>query len=227
MTAPTPDSAPGAPGTGGTPTGQVPAGGQPQNTPPAGGNAPGAQDKPVKVDFSTLPQAAQDHIAKLNADVAEHRVKGTDAGKAAQAVQAKLDAVLKAMGLQPDGTAEPLTQEQIDTKLADASDDVWATKVENVVLRVKEVDVDKLWDSRAFVNSLDPFADLDPRSDEFATKVTAHVKKYVADHPQFKTTPPGAAKSGGDHPGGPGPGTRVRPSLGAALAAKIAKNSGT
>lgn len=219
MTAPVPVPAPGAPGTGGTPPGQVPDGGQPQDTPPAAGTAPGAQDKPARVDFSTLPQAVQDHIAKLNADVADHRVKGTTASNTAKAAQDKLDAVLKAIGLTADGKDQPLTQEQIDAKLDEAADATWRMAVENTVLRDRDVDANELLDSRAFLSTLDDagLTDRDPNETTFAKDLAAHVKAYVEKHPKYKAQPPGAARSGGDHPGGAG-GPRTRPtSLGAAV----------
>lgn len=220
MTTPQPGAVPGAPASGAAVPGQAPAGGQVE--PPAGG--PGAQaatdppaSKPAKTDLATLPDDIRDLIGSLRNENAEHRSGKATAVQAAAEAKAERDAILKAMGLAPDGKTEPLTADQIDAKIADAADDVWATKVENIVLRVPDVNVEALWDSRAFVDSLDPFADLDPKSDEFKAKVTEHVAKYVKNHPQFQAKPPGAARSGGDHPGGAG-GVQTRPkSLGQAV----------
>lgn len=220
MTAPQPGQAPGAPGTGGTPPGQAPDGGQPQNNPGQPGTAPGATDpKPVKTDLDTLPKDVRDLIQKLRDEAAEHRTgKQTAAQEAAQA-KAERTAILKALGLTPDGKAEPLTQDQIDAKLGEAADEKWGLAVENVLLRNRDIDAAGLLDSRAFLNTLDDagLTDRDPSDTKFAQDLADHVKAYVEKHPKYKAAPAGAARSGGDHPGGAG-GPRTRPtSLGAAV----------
>lgn len=222
MTAPNPDPTPGAAGTGGTPAGQDPNGGQPNNPPAGSGPAPAAGTKPeatpsAQTDLATLPKDVQDLIKGLRDEAAGHRTGKQDATKTATDLKAKQDAILKALGLTPDGKAEPLTQDQIDAKIEEYQNEVWTTKVENVVLRIPGIDVSALWDSRKFIDSLDPFADRDPRDAEFAKDLADHVTKYVKDNPQFAAKPAGPARSGGDHPGGAGAATS-RPTLSAAIA---------
>jgi hypothetical protein len=227
MTAPAPGTTPGATNPGGTPTGQAPEG-IPQPTGQQQPPAPGAPEQPPAEtqDETALPPWAQKELKRARGDAGKYRTEAQTATQAAAAAKAKQDAVLKALGLKPDGSDEPLTQEQLDARIAEAADEVWTTKVENLVLRTSGVDADALWDSRAFVRSLDPFSDMDPRTPEFAKDVAAHIAKYVTDHPQFKAKtedPPGAARSGGDHPGGAGKPTTRPTSLGAAVASEYEK----
>lgn len=231
MTAPNPAAASGTPAAGGTPTGQTPDGGQPQNTPagaPQGPDAPtgtpAAATEPQDVD--SLPAWAQKAIKEARDDAKKYRGNAQTATQQAAEAKAKQDAVLKALGLQPDGSKEPLTQEQLDAQIAQATEDVWTTKAENLVLKVPGVDADRLWDSRAFVASLEPFKGLDPRSQDFRDKVSAHITKYVEDHPQYKATPPGAARSGGDHPGGSGAPNQRPTSISAAVSNEYQRRGG-
>jgi hypothetical protein len=219
MTAPQPPAAPGAPADGGTATGQAPAGTQPQQQPnqPAQ-SEPGAQPtKPAKTDLSTLPADVQKLIEDTRAEAAKHRTEGQTAKQAVEAEKQRVAAVLKALGLNADGTDAPQDPAALAAAVEEAQNAAWATAVENQVLRLKDVDSDRLLDSRAFIDSLDGFVDDDPNSAEFKTKLAAHVKKYVADHPSFKATPAGPARSGGDHPGGGGTPNARPTSLAAAV----------
>jgi len=211
MTAPQPPAAPGASADGGT-GGQAPTGTQqPQNTPSAPANEPGAQQpKPTKTDLSTLPDDVQKVIADARAEAAKHRTEGQTAKQTADAEKQRVAAVLKALGINADGTDAPADPAALAAAVEQAQSAAWSTAVENQVLRMKDVDADRLLDSRAFVDSLDPFADDDPRSADFKTKLAAHVKEYVGKHTQFKAAPAGPGRSGGDMPGGPG-GTPTRP----------------
>lgn len=216
MTAPQPSGAPGAPTDGGT-TGQAPEGTQPQPNQPAKPE-PGAQPtKPVKTDLSTLPADVQKLIEDTRAEAAKHRTEGQTAKQAVDAEKQRVAAVLKALGLNADGTDAPKDPAALAAAVEEAQNDAWATAVENQVLRIKDVDSDALLDSRGFIDSLDGFVDDDPRSAEFKTKLAAHVKAYVDKNPKFKATPAGPARSGGDHPGGGGTSTARPTSLSAAI----------
>jgi hypothetical protein len=203
MTAPNPVPAPGAAGTGGTPPGQAPADGQPQNddgTPPA--PAPGATDPGQEAeDIDSLPEWAKKVIKKAREDAAAARTDKQTAAQAAAEAKEQRAAILKLFGLDEDGKETPLTEAEISAKIEQQADEIWATRVENVVLRIPGVNTAKLWDSRAFVDSLDQFTDLDPAQPDAAKKITEHVREYVKNHPEFEASA-GPVRSGGDHPGG-------------------------
>lgn len=195
MTAPQPSVAPGAPTDGGT-GGQAPTDTQPQNTP-----APAATETQ---DVSQLPAWAQKLITDTRTEAAKHRTDKQTATQAAAEAKAQRDAALKAFGLNADGTDVPADPAALTAAVELAQSAAWSTAVENQVLRTKDIDADRLLDSRAFIDSLDPFADEDPSTADFKTKLAAHVKAYVGKHPNFKATSAGPARSGGDMtPGAP------------------------
>lgn len=220
MTAPAAPG-PGAPGDGATTGGQAPAGVTQPSTTPAGTQGPGAPAQTPAEDVKSLPQWAQDLLDKTRTEAGDHRKAKEAAVRDAQTANDQRAAILKTLGLTPEGKDEPLTQEQIDEKLAEAHDQTWSTQVENVLLRTGNVNSDKLLDSMTFLGTLDQFTDLDPRSKEFGDKLTKHIAQYVKDHPEYATeATSGAARSGGDHPGGAGA-ARARPSLYGAVDAAI------
>lgn len=198
------------------PTGQAPAdGGQGGSTPPEPQPtttqpvtpAPTASATDEPRDVSSLPQWAQKAITDLRSEAANHRTGKQTAAQAAQAAQDRLDAILKAAGLKPDGTeAEPDPATYI-AKIEQANSARWAKAVELEVFRTgKDVDAVALLDSRRFVDSLDAFVDDDPDDADFQTKLTAHIAAYVEANPQFKSqaaAPPAArAEVGGRKPNG-------------------------
>lgn len=232
MTAPA-GPGPGAPGTTGTNTGQAPATGpQPNNTPPTEPAKPGPgapEPKPTTdpgdkepQDVGSLPEWAQKKLKALNEENAKHRTEKQTAAQAADEAKRQRAEVLRAFGLTEDGSEQPLTEDELQQRLGEQADATWAMGVENVLLRNRDVDAGELLDSRAFLNTLDDkgFADRDPREPGFADDLAAHVAEYVEKHPRFKAGPPPAARTGGDHPGGPGA-PRTRPSLHAAIAKQI------
>lgn len=207
MTAPTPPAAPGAPADGGQ-AGQAPTTTQPQQNLQAPANAPGAQQQaPAKTDLSTLPADVRKVIEDLRAEAAKHRTDGQTAKQAADAEKQRVAAVLKALNLNPDGTDADPDPSALAAQIQEAQAVAWTNAVELSVVRsalAVGADSEKLIDSRAFIDSLDAFVDLDPNSAEFKTKLADHVKAYVDKHPTFKAAAPGPARSGGDHPGGAG-----------------------
>lgn len=207
MTAPTPSAAPGAPADGGS-AGQAPTTTQPQQNQQAPATAPGAQQQaPASQDVSSLPDWAQKLITDTRTEAAKHRTEKQTAAQQAQAAQAQRDAILKAAGLKPDGTDADPDPAALAAQIQEAQAVAWTNAVELSVVRsalAVGADSEKLIDSRAFIDSLDAFVDLDPNSAEFKTKLADHVKAYVDKHPTFKAAAPGPARSGGDHPGGAG-----------------------
>lgn len=184
------DPSSGAPaGGGGTPPTDPPAA-----DPPASGEPPKA-DQPKETDW------------KVESRKWEERAK--DNKKSGDKASQQLTAVLKALGKNPDGTDAPPDPAAIQQQVEHAQAAAWSTTVENQVLRIKDVDADRLLDSRAFVDSLDPFVDDDPHSAEFKTKLAAHVRQYVIDNPSYKAASAGPARSGGEFPGGSGAGGAI------------------
>lgn len=223
MTAPQPPAAPGAPADGGQ-AGQAPTTTQqPQQNPQAPANAPGAQPQaPAKTDLSTLPPDVRKVIEDARAEAAKYRTEGQTAKQAAEAEKQRVAAVLKALNLNADGTEADPDPSALAAQIQEAQAVAWTNAVELSVVRsalAVGADSEKLIDSRAFIDSLDAFVDLDPNSAEFKTKLADHVKDYVGKHPQFKAAAPGPARSGGDHPGGAGqpPGERGKGGIAGAI----------
>lgn len=220
--------APGAPqGTIGQPTG-TPVPTAPPVSQPSSGPAPQllpqAPQKTDPQDVSSLPEWAQKLITDTRAEAAKHRTDKQSAAQQAQAAQAQRDAVLKALGLNPDGKDTPPDPEALAKQVSDYKAVAWENAVQAQILRVsakQEVgaDADALLDSNSFLDSLEEFVSLDPNTKEFRDKLAAHIKSWVDKHPKFKTQtqPAGPARSGGDHPGGGGAPTARPTSLHAAV----------
>lgn len=232
MTAPTPPPAPGAPADGGT-GGQAPTGTQPttQPTAPQSGQQPGSgtQQQPTGQqstgqDVSSLPEWAQKIIADTRAEAARHRTNGQTAAQQAQAAQQQRDAVLKALGLTPDGKDAPPDVDQLTAQIEQQQAVAWTAAVELNVFRTAQAagaNAEALLDSRSFVDSLDEFTEDDINAPEFKTKLDAHIRKYVEQHPQFKTaTTSTPGQHGSDRPpGGNGQTRQPAKGLGAAIRA--------
>jgi len=144
-----------------------------------------------------LPAGAQKMIHDLRAEAAANRTKATEATTQSQA---KLDAVLSALGLKSaDDPAEAAktAAAQRDAALAEAKQ----VKVENAVLRAARkagADPEALTDSRSFMKQLDA---IDPAADDFSAQVEAAINKAVEVNPGLKpVTPP--SRSGGPVGGG-------------------------
>ncbi|RSD22002.1 hypothetical protein [Amycolatopsis eburnea] len=210
---------------GGEPSGQAPQGDQPPAAPPAQqqapGQAPAAQQQGTDPqDIASLPEWAQKQIRDLRTESANHRTAKQTAAQQAQAAQQQRDAILKALGLTSDGDDAPPDPEALAAQVTDQQAINWEIGAENAILRVAGAagaNADALLDSTSFLDSLEEFIADDPKSDAFRTKLQAHIKTWVSTHPNHKATT-GAARSGGDHPGGGTPPTIQRPTgLGAAV----------
>lgn len=219
MTAPSTPPAPGAP-TGGEPSGQAPQGTQPPATPPAPqgqptGQAPATQPQQSdKTDLSTLPADVRKIIEDARAEAAKHRNEKQTAAQQAQAAQQQRDAVLKALGLTPDGKDAPPDADALAAQLTQAQAVAWENGAAAAIVRVASAasaDPDLLLDSTTFLDTLEGFVNDDPTTADFRTKLQAHIKEFVEKNPRFKTAPAGPARSGGDHPGGGTTPTGQRP----------------
>lgn len=228
MGQPIPSTTPGAPVDAGT-GGQAPQGTQNQN-PPQGGQPTGSGTQQqtgqnTAQDVSSLPEWAQKLITDTRTEAAQHRTAKQSATQEAQAAKAQRDAILKAAGLNPDGTEAPPTPEALTAQIEQERAVAWTSAIELNVIRTAlaaGADGDKLLDSRKFIDSLDTFTEDDPRAADFGEKLAAHVKGYVEKHPQFKTTTTTTAptRAGSDRAAGNGGGTTRQPKgLGAAIRA--------
>lgn len=197
---------------GGSGEGEGAQGGDSQGTPPAAVTAPpAAANAPTTgteaQDVSSLPAWAQKLITDTRTEAAKHRTEKQTAAQQAQAAQAQRDAILKAAGLKADGSEADPDPAALAAQIQEAQAVAWTNAVELSVVRsamTVGANAEALIDSRAFIDSLDAFVDLDPNTAEFKTKLAEHVKAYVDKHPTFKAAAPGPARSGGDHPGGAG-----------------------
>lgn len=200
---------------GGEPSGQAPQGDQPSSTPPA--QQPGQEpDKQQGAPASMTLEDAQKIIEGLRKENAKHRTDKQTSSQQAQAATDQLNAVLKALGKNPDGSDLPPDPQALAAEVTQQQAIAWETAAENAILRVAPTagaDADALLDSNAFLDSLGDLIALDPKSAEFRTKLQAHITVWVDKHPKHKAAAaaPTATRSGGDHPGGGGtPTTRPR-----------------
>lgn len=209
---------------GSQPTGGEPAPGAPAPTPPTPPTPPAptppptptpGQDPNTPVDVDSLPANVQKMIRDLRTENGSHRT-----GKA-QAEQ-RLAAVLKAAGLNPDGSKAPddpaTAAAQLTERAEQAEAIAWRSGVELEVHRVAGkagADPDRLLDSNAFIDSLDDIAEdekLIPGTPEFRKAVEAKVKDAVTKNPaRYRAGPVAPGRSGADLPGGPGTPPRQRP----------------
>lgn len=147
----------------------------------------------------------------------------------AQAAKERLEQILKAAGLTPDGKTDPEAALKAAAEERDKA--VAAAREASVQLAVYKLagkaggDPNALLDSRTF---LDRVKDLNPSAADFADKVSEAIKEAVKANPKLAATQAGAqggqgpARQGADHTGGTG-GKQRPTSLGAAVAAAMRK----
>lgn len=161
---------------------------------------------------------------KAKAAIAAARDGEKKARQTAKDTEAKLAAVLKAMGLGTDGKADPEEQLKALTDRAAAAEKRAAELATREAVRdaaaKHTANASELLDSTKFLSQL---AELDPTSSDYGDKVAKLVAQAVKDNPaKYGTTPAkgGSGRSGSsDHTGG-GTG-RARAGLGAAIAARM------
>lgn len=235
MTAPQPSA--GQEPAGADPAGLEPTTVQPTTTPkptppvptaPVQPQAAPADDEPA--DVASLPKWAQKVINETRAEAAKNRTEKQTAAQQAQAATEQRNAVLKAMGLNADGTDAPLDAATLTAQVEQANTVAWASAVELAVYRTAQgIDTGALLDSRKFVDTLDQFVGDDPTTTDFAERLNAHIAGYVEANPQYRaaattaTTPPanaaGRLEAGGRKPP---PGPAAPKTAGEALAAAFA-----
>lgn len=195
-------------------TGQEPGTPEPQDdsTTTTGakiGKGNDGQEPTEPADVASLPAWAQKEIKTARTQAANARTEKQSAAKLAQEAEAQRDAVLKALGLTPDGDEEPPDPKELAERLDNFQGAAWEMGIENGVLRLAsklEVDADALLDSNKFLNSLEELVDEDPNAGDFRDKLADHIKGFIKDNPKFKAqaakTP---GKSGTAMPGAPTP----------------------
>lgn len=200
--------------------------------PQGGGTTPADGGKPAdpaadpakkpKLDGDFDPDRALNDLGKAREDAKREKELRV---KAEQDQQAKLDAVLIALGLKPDPNTDPAaTAAKVAKELTDAQAELRELRAENAVLKQAGklgADATALQDSRQFVKQL---GELDPAAADYDKAVAALIKQAVKDSPRYAANGgapggQGPARQGADTNGGS---TRQRPtSLGAAIAASL------
>lgn len=162
-----------------------------------------------------LPAWAQKIIKDARKEAGDNRTAATAADTERQKL---LDGIATALGVKKD---EPLDPAKLAEQLTSTSTQLVALQRETAAAkaaRAQNADVDKLLDSRAFVDKLDK---LDPTANTFEASLKTLVEKTLTDNPTFKQTQ-AAGVSGAAFNAGTGEGKTRSNSLGAAIAAATA-----
>lgn len=223
MTTPDGGAAPGAQPTAPAPTAAAPAPGAPAAPPATPAPQPG-QDPNAPVDVASLPPNVQQMIKNLNKEAGGHRQTAT-------AAKQQLDAVLKALGVNADGTpaADPETvAAEFKARAEAAEGQAWAAGVRLEIHRLAPKlggDPDALLDSQSFQDMLDDLVDVDPNSAVFRTALEAKIREAVEAKPSLRAATSVPARLGADITGSGGGATGRSQNLEAALARKLAGGS--
>lgn len=161
-------------------------------------------DPNAPIDFDRLEPNVKAYIAKLRQEAGGHRQEKTAAQQTAAEAQQQRDAVLKALGLNPDGTAldDPAqAAAKLTQRATEAESAAWGANVKLEVFQLAGklgANPAALLDSLTFVDSLDELTDADPRSAEFRTALEAKITAAVQANPNLKAAGGPPARSGGD-----------------------------
>jgi len=154
-------------------------------------------------EVASLPQGVQDMIKGLRTESAEKRTKATAAEKGQRDA---IVALAKAAGIEvPEGENNAPSVEDLTSSLTASQQSEKTAAIELAVYRAAKEhggSPTSLTDSRAFMTKV---AELDPRAEDFSTKVTEAAKAAVAANPSLRSAP-AAGSSTADHPGGTGEG---------------------
>ncbi|MEU8821808.1 hypothetical protein [Actinoplanes sp. NPDC048796] len=179
-------------------------------------------DKTPKIEGDLDPE----RHARALAAAREGERKAKDARKASDD---RLASVLKALGLNADGKADP--EEQVKALTTERDD--WRNKATGAITRnairdaaeTHKAKAAELLDSQSFLNQL---KDLDATADDFDDKVADLVKAAVKANPaKYGATEPGAkgtGKQGADHSGAGGNNKTKPKGLAAAVTAALSGN---
>lgn len=190
--APTPPPAPGAPAPQPAPN--------PSPTPP--GPDPGAP-----VDIASLPANVQKLIGDLRKENGSHRQGRTAAEETATHAQAQRDAVLKALGINPDGSDvdDPEARAaELAGRAEQAEARIWTLGVKGHVYDLASTvgaNAKLVYNSNEFRDTLDDLVDEDPDTPEFRAALEQKMREFITANPEYAgtaTATPGA-------PGAPRP----------------------
>lgn len=151
---------------------------------------PAGPDPSEPVDVTALPPNVRKLIADLRKESGGHRQKATAAEQAAAAAQQQRDAILKAAGLNPDGSeaSDPeAAVNQLTEQLGEYHDTLWKLSVDATVRAAASrlgANAEMLLDSNAFFSTLDEHVDDDPRDPEFARLVETRVEEAMLRDPE-------------------------------------------
>lgn len=194
---------------------------------PAPAPQPTAQpglDPNAPVDVANLPANVQNLIAKARQEAAAARQgKTTEAQRATEATQ-RLEGVLKALGLNTDGSTATASPEDIakqmqeraavaEERAAAEADRAWGAEVKLQIHKLASkcgADPDALIDSKSFVDSLDDIADDDPSAPQFREALTKKIVAAVSTNPSLRAQRGAPARMGADITGSGG-GNEGRP----------------
>jgi len=129
----------------------------------------------------------------------QHKAGRTTAEQQAALAQERLNAVLKAAGLNPDGTEMPEDPAQLAAQFAEraqaAEARIWTLGVRDAVFTqaaAAGVDPELIYEAGKFRDTLDDLVDDDPDTPAFRTAVLQKMKDFAAANPKYAHTPPSA-----------------------------------
>jgi hypothetical protein len=164
-------------------------------------------------------------ITDLRKENGTHRTGRTAAEAAATQAQQQRDSVLKALGLNPDGSAttDPeAAAAQLAERAEAAEARAWTLGVKTAVYDLAGnlgANAKLVYASNDFRDTLDDLVDDDPETKEFKDALKTKIKDFVEANPEYKASAgQGPARIGVEHTGG-NPGRQRAQGLGAAVQA--------
>jgi hypothetical protein len=132
--------------------------------------------------------------ARIDAESKEHKTGRTTAEQQAAEAKDRLKAILKAAGLNPDGTELPEDPEQLAARLAERAEAaearVWTIGVKSAVYdqaSAAGVNAKLVYNSNDFRDLLDDLVEQDPDTPAFRAVILQKMKDFVAANPEYAT----------------------------------------
>lgn len=149
------------------------------------------QDPNAPVDVNNLPPNVRKLIADLRKENGSHRQSRTAAEQAAQAAQEQRDAVLKALGINADGSEADDPQAraaELAERVERAEARAWTIGVKSDVydLAAKAgANARLVYNSQEFRDELDDLVDQEPGTSEFRAAIEQKMRDFVAANPEY------------------------------------------
>jgi hypothetical protein len=157
---------------------------------------PTGQDPTVPVDVNALPPNVRKLIADLRRENGSHRQGRTAAEQAAAEAQQQRDAVLKALGINADGSEVEDPQARV-TELAERAERAeayaWTIGVKSNVYDLAAstgANPKLVFNSNEFRDTLDDLVAADPGSPEFRSALEQKMRDFVAANPEYASAAP-------------------------------------